>query len=315
MSGGNTLPVMEAARWRIIEERGGVLDLSARAKWLLTGSDRVRYLNGQCTNDIRRAGPRQTVYACVTDVKGRVCADIVARATEDGDGLLVDAPAAAADTLGPRLEHYIVADDVEMEEVTGQWRLLHFFGPAAQFAPEDAASGDRLGCEGRDVWLPANADAPSIPDAELWVSDSEAEVLRVLRGVPAYPAELNDGVFPPEAGLEERAMDFAKGCYIGQEILSRIRTTRKMPRVLVRWQAEGAGGGEPPRPGAELAPEASGGAAVGAVTSAVIHPVSGLPCGLAFLKQGAAAQHSRLLVGGEVVTIQTQWPAPPHPVS
>ena len=122
---------MTADRWHGILQQGGAVDLTARSKWLLTGPDRVRYLNGQVTQDVRLARPGAAVYACVTDVKGRICGDIFIHQTEDGEGLLLDAEAALREELGARLERYLVADEVEIADVTDDWRITHHFGPAA----------------------------------------------------------------------------------------------------------------------------------------------------------------------------------------
>lgn len=286
---------MTAERWREIEAHGGVADLSARAKWLLTGADRVRYLNGQVTQDMRRVRPDLALRACVTDAKGRLCGDVFARATADGEGLLVDAEAALRETLGARLERYIVADEVEMEDVTETWRLLHFFGEAAVSAPAGGCSARRFGAPGVDLWLPADAAAGEWD----FLTADEIEVLRVLRGIPKHPNELHDGVFPPEAGLEAETMDYAKGCYIGQGVLSRIRSTGKMPRTLIKWSADGQGGAV--APGAGIS--APGGSPLGQVTSVAAHPATGKPCGLGYVRQGAVPVDSRLPVGDDMATI------------
>lgn len=285
---------MTAERWQRIQEQGGVADLSARAKWLLTGADRVRYLNGQVTQDVRRVRPDLALHACVTDAKGRLCGDLFVRVTPDGEGLLADAAPALREVLGARLERYIVADDVELRDVTEDWRLLHFFGPAAARAPAAACECRRFGVAGRDAWLPAGAEA----EENDFLTEDELETLRVLRGIPAHPGELHEGVFPPEAGLEAETMDYAKGCYIGQEVLSRIRSTGKMPRVLVKWLAAS----QPVAEGAAMTDPASG-ATLGQVTRSVTHPATGRACGLGYIKQGALPADSRLLVGGDMANI------------
>ncbi len=284
---------MTAERWAEIQAHGGSVCLSDRAKWLLTGDDRVRYLNGQVTQDVRRAKAGMAVYACVTDAKGRVCGDIFVRETEDGRGLLLDAEASLREALAVRLERYVVADDVEMTDVTEEWTLMHFFGAACQ-GVGNGHECERLGQPGVDVWARKAEGQPPAPS----VSAEEMEVLRVLRGVPRYPNELNGEVFPPEAGLEARAMDYSKGCYIGQEVLSRIRTTRKMPRELISWILLGEG--EVPA-GAVLAEP--GGKSVGQVTSVVRHPVTGRATGLGYVKLGAVPDDSQLLVGNDFATI------------
>ncbi len=287
--------MMTAQRWRELEENGGSADLSARAKWRLSGGDRIRYLNGQVTQDVRKVRPGSALRACVTDAKGRLSGDVFVRVAAADQSLLLDAEAALRETLGARLERYIVADDVELEDVTDCWRLLHFFGAtAAAVLPEGAAACRRLGVPGYDLWLPATVTAPAAT-----VSAAEWETLRILRGIARHPNELHEGVFPPEAGLEAETMDYAKGCYLGQEVLSRIRSTGKMPRTLVKWALPAATGIVI---GAPLADPGSG-AVLGQVTSVAAHPLTGRACGLAFLKQGALPADSRLLVGDQLATI------------
>jgi folate-binding protein YgfZ len=291
---------MTESRWKQVLTQGGVVDLSARAKWLLTGADRVRYLNGQVTQDVRRARADRAVYACVTDLKGRICGDIFVRVAEDGEGLLLDAEGDLREALGVRLERYIVADDAVLEDVTDEWQLWHFFGPATAQVTGASVVAERFGDEGRDVWVPATAKTGVA--GELILTGEEVEVLRVVRGVPKHPQELNLDHFPPEAGLEIRAMDYGKGCYIGQEVLSRMRTTRKMPRELVRWVAEVGVEVEPGTP--LMRPGAGVEKAAGEVTSVVVHPETGKTCGLAYVKQGTVPDDSRLLVGEVMANIE-----------
>ncbi len=284
---------MTAELFQEIEARGGIIDLGSRAKFRFTGGDRVRYLNGQVTNDVRKAGPTQTLYACVTDAKGRIAGDVFIHATSDA--LMVDAEGDLRDLLGPRLEKYIIADDVELTDVTEEWHLWHVFGPAAQaFTPGEngVLKSSRLGTDGVDIWLP-NSAAPPMTDGPL-LSAEVHETLRILRGIPRYPNELNGNAFPPEAGIEDRAMSFTKGCYIGQEILSRIRTTGKMPRELIQWRSQGTiSAGETVFAASESTK------AIGTITSAALHPVLKEHQGLAFVKQGNGTADSKLPVGAE----------------
>lgn len=285
---------MTAERFQEIESRGGWVDLSGRAKWQFTGSDRVRYLNGQVTQDVRKASAEKAVYACVTDAKGRICGDVFVRVSEDGAALWLDAETHLSEELGVRLERYIIADDVELTEITEDWGLWHVLGEASQGVA--GVQCERLGVPGVDVWL-ASGEVP--PFSGTPITRGEMEVLRIVRGIPRHPNELNLSTFPPEAGLEEKAMDFSKGCYIGQEILSRIRTTRKMPRQLIAWEAREEAGTV--AVGAEIATPEKG--AVGEVTSVTIHPVSGLQVGLGYVKQGASLV-SELLVGSGMASIR-----------
>jgi len=267
---------MTADLFEQITAHGAAVNLSSRTKLRLTGSDRVRYLNGQVTNDVRRAKNDETLYACVTDVKGRIAGDVFIHAT--AEALLLDAEPGLRESLGMRLERYIVADDVEMTDVTEEWQLWHVWGDAGtparkenalcgQDGPHHCVRSNRFGVDGFDVWLPSTAPVP-VFDPRPVLDDADLETWRILQKVPRWPNELSAETFPPEAGIETRAMDFAKGCYIGQEVLSRIKTTGKMPRRLVAWETSNEIAS-----GSELHDLQS--KVVGTVTSVAKHPMNG----------------------------------------
>ncbi len=282
---------MTAELYQQITAHGAAVNLSSHAKFRLTGADRVRYLNGQVTNDMRRVKPDETLYACVTDVKGRIAADVRVHAQDEA--LLLDAEPALREPLGMRLERYIVADDVELTDVTEDWQLWHVFGgeitPAslehAIEAPAHPVRSPRYGAAGFDLWLPASASPPTFHPDRPQLSAADLETWRILQKIPRWPHELNAETFPPEAGLESQAMDFAKGCYIGQEVLSRIKTTGKMPREMIAFASATA-----VNTGDELWHEKL----VGKVTSVTQHPVTGLTNGLAMIRQGTAPEGLRI---------------------
>ncbi len=276
---------MTAELFQQITTHGAAVNLSSRAKFRLTGADRTRYLNGQVTNDMRRAKPEATLYACVTDVKGRIAADIFVHA--QADSLLLDAEPDLREPLGMRLERYIVADDVELTDVTEEWQLWHVWSDAGTPAciestlrehepPHQFLHSTRFGLPGIDLWLPASAPTP-IFDSRPLLTEADLETWRILQKIPRWPHELNAETFPPEAGLERSAMDFAKGCYIGQEVLSRIKTTGKMPREMIAFESDTA-----VNAGDELWHEKI----VGKVTSVTQHPTTGMTIGLAMIRQG-----------------------------
>jgi len=290
---------MNAERFQEIAKKGGLLRLAGRACFRLTGADRVRYLNGQVTQDVRLANDQETHYACVTDVKGRVVGDVFIHASSADSALYLDAEPSLRGVLAPRLERYIISDDVELVDVTDEWELWHLFGPEVDsFNRVDGSAlrSQRLGCAGVDLWVRKGE-----PDPDLGVpvlTEEEGEVLRVLRAVPKFPNELGSETFPPEAGLDARAISYTKGCYIGQEILSRIRTSGKMPRRLVSWESDGAQ--DEFAVGDLLFVEGEGGGAkkVGEVTSLAFHPTLERWVGLAYLKSSVWPVDSGLLVGG-----------------
>lgn len=261
------------------------INLSARAKWRLSGADRVRYLNGQVTNDVRTASLQNALHACVTNVKGRVEGDVFIHVSEDGQSLLLDAEAGLRDALGIRLERYIIADDAVLEDLTEEQQLWHCLGTAVPQITigQAVANSARFNLPGTDVWLSADAPSPG----GIVLSEEDAETLRILQKVPASPQELNPDSFPQEAGLESSAMSFTKGCYIGQEILSRIKTTGKMPRQLIAWSAAA---GTSVAAGDAL--QDAEGKEVGEVTSVTGSPDDGGLAGLAYVKQAASALES-----------------------
>lgn len=264
-----------------ITNHGAAVNLSTRAKLRLTGADRMRYLNGQVTNDVRRVKADEALYACVTDAKGRIAGDVVVHATTDA--LLLDAEPALRESLSLRLERYIVADDVELTDVTEEWQLWHVWGATAPVGVKSA----RFGMPGVDVWLPVGE---TFEPACQVLNDEALETWRILQKVPRWPQELNAETFPPEAGLETRAMDFFKGCYIGQEVLSRIKTTGKMPREMIAFETDTA-----VHVGDEICTDKT----VGTVTSVTMHPVTGFTLGLGMVRQSAVG--SDLTVAGTVL--------------
>ncbi|TDU80920.1 aminomethyltransferase/hypothetical protein [Prosthecobacter fusiformis] len=280
---------MTAELYKTVTSLGICVDLSTRAKWRLSGADRVRYLNGQVTNDVRTAKSTTALYACVTNLKGKIEADVFIHATPDGESLLIDADASLRESLGMRLERYIIADDAILEDISDEWRLWHILG--SQQLPEGGhslANDLRFGLAGTDVWLPASAEFPSLST----LPQTEVETLRILQKIPAYPNELNAEAFPQEAGLENSSMSFTKGCYLGQEILSRIKTTGKMPRQLIAWTSESA-----ITAGESIVNEE--GKEIGRVTSAAWHPVKQTFIGLAYVRQASATEGTWKTAAGQ----------------
>ena len=207
-------------------------DLSKRCKFSLTGPDRVRYLNGQVTNNVARLSAGQSCYALVCNHKGKLEADVFIHAT--ADALWIDGPGELREALEARLGKYLIADDCELTDVTDAWQLFHApEPPAANVATIPGPSAmtfggvDRLGQPGVDVWMPAVATGP---DATL--DPARWEALRLERAVPEWGRELTGDVLPQEARLEDRAVDFAKGCYVGQEVVSRLRSVGHVNRLL-----------------------------------------------------------------------------------
>lgn len=196
------------------------------------GPDAVRYLNGQLTQDVRRVSDgKTTLPSCVTDAKGRLQFRVWIT-SEDG-ALVVEGPAERCEELEARLTRYLIADDVEVSDLTNKWSLVHFTG-VLETAPEGvlARSSHRFGVPGTDWWIPADLEVVFSDGADLLDGDA-LEAFRIAHSVPSWGKELTEGMLPPEAGLDATDISYQKGCYIGQEVISRIKSAGKVNKKLV----------------------------------------------------------------------------------
>lgn len=189
------------------------------------GPDAVRYLNGQVTQNVTNIGDR-ALPACVTDAKGRLQFFVTIQHAPDQTSVWVAAPAEVREDLLGRLERYLIADDVEIIDLTGEWTRIH-----ASAVPDPAPAFHRPAAgifgEGCDLWFQAS----KVPDLT-FLDPLAAESMRVERLIPAWGRELTPGLLPPEAGLDRNAISYAKGCYIGQEVISRLKSAGKLNRRL-----------------------------------------------------------------------------------
>ncbi len=226
------------------QKEGGVTDLSDRLKLRLSGADRVRYLNGQVTANVQKLKPGEARAACVTTAKGRLCAEIFMHATDEA--LLLDADPALRETLPLRLERYIISDDATLTDVSGDFRLLHLIGPAMEqvhlFKNVSMTSrAHRFGQSGLDLWIENAAFEQTwteLTTALPIVDELLLESLRIEAGIPRWGRELDENTLPPEAGLERTHIDYDKGCYIGQEVISRLKSIGHVNRALTGFTAE-----------------------------------------------------------------------------
>ena len=206
------------------------INVGQRTVLRLEGGDRQRYLNGQVSNDVRKLeGKRIAIPACVTTIKGKL--DALVHITEKVDCYLIDSEPGLRESLFARLDKYIVADDCKLTDVSDEWHLIHLLGET-----ETECRSERFGQPGSDLWL---LPEPEMPEGLDVLSPEAAESLRIRNGVPKWGAELTPDTLPAEAGLDLAAIDFHKGCYIGQEVISRIQSVGRVNRKLVCLQALG----------------------------------------------------------------------------
>jgi tRNA-modifying protein YgfZ len=248
-------------------EQGIFLDLSGRAKFRITGTDRLRFFNGQITNDLRKASETSAIEACILNAKGKTDAHIYVSAS--GDSFLVDVAADLREALKVRLERYVIADDVQIEDVTDQFSLFHVLAqqsPALEHGR--IVSVRRFAEPGWDIWGDAAQHHVSLQDlSSRWaLCDSDtAEVMRIEQGIPRWGRELTNDIIPIEANLEQRAIDYQKGCYIGQEVISRIKMSGQTNKRLCGLISLDD---LPLQPGMKLAAPSAPGKEVGWITSA-----------------------------------------------
>jgi tRNA-modifying protein YgfZ len=263
-----------------------LIDLSHRAKIRVAGPDRERYLNGQLTNELAAAILGRTIHGCFLTAKGKLVADVFVTLTRD-DSLIVDSAAVLRELLLARLEKYLVADEVTLADETGSLALFHVLDldVSETLLPEGTVSeSERFGRVGFDLLLPSSL-RHLVPELlnEGPVPDETVERLRIAQGVPAWGAELSEDVLPPEVGLDRDAISYTKGCYVGQEVISRIKSVGHVNRQLIGVQLV-----EGPRftVGDELVNAA--GKAIGRLTSVCFQPDQQRWIGLSLIRRDFA---------------------------
>ena len=298
------------AEHRAFTMAAGVIDLSARGRLCLLGADRQRFLHGQVTNDVNKLEVGQGCYAAIISGKGRMQADLNIFRLQDE--ILLDFEPGLTATIIGRLEKYIISDDVQVVDVDPHYGLLSVQGPKAaevvsrlEFGvalPEkaqdfakiaDATLGDvyvvnhpRLGSAGFDLFVPVAA--LGVVADKLILAAKQAgggacgwtafDAARIEAGVPRFGVDMDETNLPPEAGLEGKAVSYNKGCYIGQEVIARIRTYGQVAKALRGLKLSG---GLPVR-GDKLLKD---GKEIGYITSALQSPKLNEPVALAYVRK------------------------------
>ena len=285
------------AEYRALTEGCGLADRSERGKLALSGSGAKEFLAGQVTNDTEALTPGAGCYAAFLTPKGKMLGDL--RILDLGDELSLDTERVALQALFDMIRRFKIGYDVQLHKRTVECALLSLIGPTAtrivnvEGLPDTEHANVRAQIGGMQVVLVRTdvgidiicnvADSSAVSEALLQagaqpVSEAAAEIVRVEHGRPRYGVDLDDTVIPQEAGLNERAVSFTKGCYVGQETVARLHYRGKPNRHL-----RGLGLSAPVEPGAELR---LGERVVGHLTSAVLSPANG-PIGLALIRREA----------------------------
>jgi folate-binding protein YgfZ len=320
--GAETAAAFGDSRREYVELRSGagIYDLGWRTKIVATGADRVRWMNGMVTNNVRDLPSGQGNYNFLLNAQGRILADMYIY--NRGDYLLIDTARWQAPKLLEVMNKYIIMDDVELTEISDKLTSLAVQGPRAREVLRDAGIGFKLAdleplhvqdiawndlglsvtrvagdiSHTYEIWLaPANAgavwDALAHSGAKP-VGTEALEMFRLAAGIPRYGHDISERYLPQETD-QQQALNFKKGCYIGQEIVERIHSRALLHRKLTGFVVDGP----PPAPGAKIEQD---GKEVGEVTSALAVPGSNgeRTLALGYVRTEALASATELRVEG-----------------
>jgi len=304
--------ISNSPAYRAARERAVFSHRHDRGVLRVEGGDRLSWLNGLLTNDVRALEGGGACYAAWLTPQGRMITD--AFVVETGTEALLDVPAPLAASLAGRLDQLIFTEDVRVRDASADVAVVEVGGPEAGAAWETARQGLAGLLAERRVERPLPGLAVYIPRAQLAglleslahagavpLDDETADVIRVEAGIPRFLVDMGEDTIPLEARLED-AISYTKGCYVGQEIIVRIRDRAqgRVARRLVRLRIDA-----PDAPAAGQ-PVRLDGKTVGTLTSAVWSPQANAPIGLAMLHRDAAAPGTRVtLEDGAVATVES----------
>jgi folate-binding protein YgfZ len=298
------------AEYAALREGAGVLDLSFRGRLCVVGADAQRFLNGQVTNNVKDLQMGEGCYAALVSAKGRLHSDLNIYRLENE--MLLDFEPGLSESVAQRLEKFVIAEDAQVIDAAAPYGLLSVQGPKAaevvgalspQFARpskamgvtklEEAAFGEiyvaamsRLQSQGLDLFVPAAAMKGTakrlLAQGGHLCGWQALETARIEAGLPRFGADMDETNLAPEA-LDTRAISYAKGCYIGQEVIARIRTYGQVAKSL-RGLRLGGEAKDAPAKGAKLF---LGEKEVGSITSAMWSPALGAVIALGYVRREA----------------------------
>jgi len=297
--------------YEALRSRAAWIDLSGRGQIRATGEDRARLLHAMSTNDVNRLEPWRGLYAFFLTAQGRIIAD--ANIYNLGDSLWLDTEPETRAILFSHLDKYIIADDVTLEDETENWAVIGLEGPHAletvstlgqdvpetdsEIKPWGAGFAVRVaatGPVGLRIIVPAaeksgiiaQLEALGIPQA----SPEDVNIVRLENGRARYGEDISERYLVQETQMLS-AVSFNKGCYLGQEIVERIRSRGQVHRLLTPIHIHGA---EAPKAGTKLR---IGDKDVGEITSAAVSPALKEVVALAYLRTDNIAKGARFSLG------------------
>jgi folate-binding protein YgfZ len=332
VAGARSFPVFSVAAQETaaLVEGVGAFDLGYRGQIAVGSADRMRWLNGMVTNNIQGLAESAGNYSFVLNAQGRIQGDCDAFRVADHMLILTDRSQLPA--LMAHFDHFIIMDDVALEDISSTQTALGLAGPrapqllAALGVSVPKAAAPPAAGESNTLWLlrtricgvPVQLTGgypTASPRFELWCANESvrmlwdvllaagavpcgiraAEALRVLEGMPRYGLDLGERDLPQETS-QTRALHFAKGCYLGQEIVERIRSRGAVHRRLAQFTLSV----EPAALPVELT-AAGEGAVAGRITSTALY--NGTRYGLGIVRADAVERHPVLDYSGGTATL------------
>lgn len=294
-----------------------LLDLSDRGRIRVTGEDRARLLHAMTTNHVEQMQPGDGIYVFFLNAQGRILADAYLLCFEDH--FLLDTDPETRQTIYGHLDHYIIADDVTLEDISGQTFSLGLEGPKAidvasncglpapnhrfshvRWGDFFAAAISATGLPGVRIYGAVQSKDEAIQTMEgagaISASAEDAEAVRIENFVPRFGCEITEHTLPQET-QQMHALHFQKGCYLGQEIVERIRSRGHVNRLLMGFRVEPQTTAPPP-PGTKLMLE---GKPAGEVTSSAVS--EGIVFGLAYVRVPGARSGAMVEIDGHAAAL------------
>jgi len=303
--------VIATSEYELLKEDAGLVDRSQRSKLLLGGSEAAEFLQGQVTNDVESLAPGSGCYAALLTHKGKLRADM--RILRGQDWIWLDGEPQALPVLAHTVKTYSLGRQVTWQDVTGCRSILSLVGPRSRERLDvDPPADENAFVEGEhglyvttDLGVDVICDAADADGVRAAlgveaVPEEAAECVRIESGRPRLGYDMDGDTIPQEAGVNERAVSFTKGCYVGQETVARLHYKGKPNRHL-----RGLRLSEPVERGAEMSLD---GKVVGRVGSTCVSPVLG-PIALALVRR-EASPGDRVDVGDGAVAEVINLPFP-----
>jgi tRNA-modifying protein YgfZ len=292
--------VIVTSEYELLTESAGLVDRSDRGKFIVRGGEAVDFLQGQVSNDLEALAPGTGCYATILNHKGKLRTDL--RILRGDDWLWLDTESIGHAVIRHTLETYSLGRDVRFEDVTETRTILSLIGPEARdrldAAPPPEEHAFVEGEHGLYVATDLGVDVIGEPGLDLGVeqvSEEVAECRRIETGRPRLGFDMGSETIPQEAGINERAVSFTKGCYVGQETVARLHYKGKPNRHLRGLRLT-----EPAERGAELM---LGEKVVGRIGSSCVSPRFG-PIALAMVRREATPGATVLVDGAEAEVVE-----------